>query len=729
MNLKSIFSLTSCICFAMAVNAQKLTSPNGNFVMNFSLSPEGAPVYELSYKDKPVIKPSTLGLELKKEDANKKTTFEWTERTDKDQLDAKTNLMTGFKIKDTSTSTFDETWSPVWGEEKEIRNNYNELAVTLDQPSNDRYMVIRFRLFNDGLGFRYEFPQQKNLNYFIIKEEHSQFAMAGDHTAFWIPGDYDTQEYDYTTSRLSEIRGKRGKMKDAITPNSSQYVFSPTGVQTALMMKTDDGLYINLHEAALVDYSCMHLNLDDKNMIFESWLTPDARGDKGHMQTPCVSPWRTVIASDDARNILAARVTLNLNEPCKIEDTSWIHPVKYVGVWWDMITGKGSWAYTDGVPSVKLGITDYKQTKPNGKHSANTENVKKYIDFAAAHGFDAVLVEGWNEGWEDWFGKTKDYVFDFVTPYPDFDVKELHRYAEGKGVKMMMHHETSSSVRNYERHMDKAYQFMVDNGYNSVKSGYVGDIIPRGEHHYGQWMVNHYLYAVTKAADYKIMVNAHEAVRPTGLCRTYPNLIGNESARGTEYESFGGNNVNHTTILPFTRLIGGPMDYTPGIFEMDCSKMNPTNNSRVRSTLARQLALYVTMYSPLQMAADIPENYERFIDAFQFIKDVAIDWDESRYLEAEPGEYITIARRAKGTDDWYVGCTAGYNGHKSDLKLDFLTPGKKYEAIIYADAKGTSWDNNPQAYTITKKKVTNKSKLKLTAGVGGGYAISIKEIK
>lgn len=726
MNLKSIFSLTSCICFAMAVNAQKLTSPDGNFVMNFSLSPEGAPVYELSYKDKPVIKPSTLGLELKKEDANKKTTFEWTERTDKDQLDAKTNLMTGFKIKDTSTSIFDETWSPVWGEEKEIRNNYNELAVTLDQPSNDRYIVIRFRLFNDGLGFRYEFPQQKNLNYFIIKEEHSQFAMAGDHTAFWIPGDYDTQEYDYTTSRLSEIRGK---MKDAITPNSSQYVFSPTGVQTALMMKTDDGLYINLHEAALVDYSCMHLNLDDKNMIFESWLTPDARGDKGHMQTPCVSPWRTVIASDDARNILAARVTLNLNEPCKIEDTSWIHPVKYVGVWWDMITGKGSWAYTDEVPSVKLGITDYKQTKPNGKHSANTENVKKYIDFAAAHGFDAVLVEGWNEGWEDWFGKTKDYVFDFVTPYPDFDVKELHRYAAGKGVKMMMHHETSSSVRNYERHMDKAYQFMVDNGYNSVKSGYVGDIIPRGEHHYGQWMVDHYLYAVKKAADYKIMVNAHEAVRPTGLCRTYPNLIGNESARGTEYESFGGSNVNHTTILPFTRLIGGPMDYTPGIFELDCSKMNPTNTSRVRSTLVRQLALYVTMYSPLQMAADIPENYERFMDAFQFIKDVAIDWDESRYLEAEPGEYITIARRAKGADDWYVGCTAGYNGHKSDLKLDFLTPGKKYEAIIYADAKGTSWDNNPQAYTITKKKVTNKSKLKLTAGVGGGYAISIKEIK
>lgn len=726
MNLKSIFTLTSFICCALMANAQKLTSPDGNLVMNFSLNQEGAPVYELFYKDKAVIKPSTLGLELKKEDANKKTSFEWTDRTDIDQLDAKTNLMTGFTISDTKNSTFNETWKPVWGEESEIVNHYNELAVTLNQASNDRHIIIRFRLFNDGLGFRYEFPQQKNLNYFIIKEEHSQFAMAGDHTAYWIPGDYDTQEYDYTISKLSEIRSK---MKEAITPNSSQYVFSPTGVQTALMMKTDDGLYINLHEAALVDYSCMHLNLDDKNMIFESWLTPDVNGDKGYMQTPCNSPWRTVIVSDDARNILASRITLNLNEPCKIEDTSWIHPVKYVGVWWDMITGKGSWAYTDEVPSVKLGITDYTKTKPNGKHSANTENVKKYIDFAAEHGFDAVLVEGWNQGWEDWFGKTKDYVFDFVTPYPDFDVEEIHKYASSKGVKMMMHHETSSSVRNYERHIDKAYQFMVDNGYNSVKSGYVGDIIPRGEHHYGQWMVNHYLYAVTKAADYKIMVNAHEAVRPTGLCRTYPNLIGNESARGTEYESFGGNKVYHTTILPFTRLIGGPMDYTPGIFEMDCSKMSPTNTSRVRSTLARQLALYVTMYSPLQMAADIPENYERFMDAFQFIKDVAIDWDESKYLEAEPGEYITIARRAKETDDWYVGCTAGYNGHKSDLKLDFLTPGKKYEAIIYADAKGTSWDNNPQGYTITKKKVTSKSSLKLTAGIGGGYAISIKEIK
>ena len=726
MNIKKSFALMAMCGFAFCASAQKLTSPDGNLVMNFSLNEQGAPVYDLTFKEKTVIKPSTLGLELKREDPEKKTDFEWTEMKDKAGVDKRANLMTGFKIKDTRTSTFDETWRPVWGEESEIRNHYNELEVTLDQPMNNRYIVIRFRLFNDGLGFRYEFPQQQNLNYFVIKEEHSQFAMSGDHTAFWIPGDYDTQEYDYTTSRLSEIRSK---MKEAVTPNSSQYVFSPTGVQTALMMKTDDGLYINLHEAALVDYSCMSLNLDDKNMVFESWLTPDAKGDKGYMQTPCNSPWRTVIVSDDARDILASRITLNLNEPCKIADPSWIHPVKYVGVWWDMITGRGTWAYTDDVYSVKLGETDYMQTKPNSKHSANTENVKRYIDFAAKHGFDAVLVEGWNQGWEDWFGKSKDYVFDFVTPYPDFDVQEIHRYAAGKGIEMMMHHETSSSVRNYERHMDKAYQFMVDNGYSSVKSGYVGDIIPRGEHHYGQWMVNHYLYAVTKAADYKIMVNAHEAVRPTGLCRTYPNLIGNESARGTEYESFGGSNVNHTTILPFTRLVGGPMDYTPGIFETDCSKMNPTNTSRVRSTLVRQLALYVTMYSPLQMAADVPENYERFMDAFQFIKDVPVDWQRTEYLEAEPGEYVTIARKDKHSNDWYVGCSAGYNGHESKLTLDFLDPDKKYEATIYADAKGTAWDNNPQAYTITKKKVTAKTKLNLKAGIGGGYAISIKEIK
>ena len=726
MNIRKNLSVVAMLFCALIMNAQKLTSPDGNLEMNFSLDGKGAPMYELSYKGKTVIKPSKLGLELKKEDANKHTDFEWKEVKDASTLDIKTNLYDGFKIEKTEITSFDETWKPVWGEEKEIRNHYNQLAVTLAQPKNNRYIIIEFRLFNDGLGFRYDFPQQPNLNYFIIKEERSQFAMTGDHKAFWIPGDYDTQEYDYTESRLSEIRGL---MKEAITPNSSQTPFSPTGVQTALMMKTDDGLYINLHEAALIDYACMHLNLDDKNMVFESWLTPDVNGDKGYMQTPCHTPWRTIIVSDDARDILASRITLNLNEPCKIEDTSWIKPVKYVGVWWEMITNKGSWAYTDDVASVKLGETDYTKTKPNGKHSANNENVKRYIDFAAEHGFDQVLVEGWNQGWEDWFGCSKDYVFDFITPYPDFDVKMLNEYAASKGVKLMMHHETSSSVRNYERHMDKAYQFMVDNGYNSVKSGYVGDIIPRGEYHYGQWMNNHYLHAVKKAADYKIMVNAHEAVRPTGICRTYPNLIGNESARGTEYESFGGSKVFHTTILPFTRQIGVPMDYTPGIFETDCSKVNPENTSRVRSTLVRQLALYVTMYSPLQMAADLPENYERFMDAFQFIKDVAIDWDESKYLEAEPGDYVTIARRAKGTNDWYVGCTADENGHQTKLALDFLEPGKKYEATIYADAKDASWDKNPQAYTITKKKVTNKTKLNLKAASGGGFAISIKEVK
>lgn len=585
-------------------------------------------------------------------------------------------------------------------------------------------MIIRFRLYDDGVGFRYEFPQQPNLNYFVIKEEHTQFAMAGDHKAFWIPGDYDTQEYSTVTSKLSEIRGK---MEAAITPNSSQTPFSPTGVQTSLMMKSDDGLYINIHEAALVDYACMHLNLDDKNMVFESWLTPDAIGDKGYMQAPCHSPWRTVMVSDDAREILASKLILNLNDPCVYEDVSWIKPVKYIGVWWEMITGKSSWAYTD-LPAVKLGETDYTQVKPNGKHAAHTEHVKKYIDFAAEHGFDQVLVEGWNIGWEDWFGKTKDYVFDFVTPYPDFDVQELNQYAASKGVKLMMHHETSASVRNYERHLDTAYKFMVENGYNAVKSGYVGNIIPRGEYHYGQWLVNHYLYAVKKAADYKIMVNAHEAVRPTGLCRTYPNLIGNESARGTEYEAFGGSNPDHTTILPFTRLMGGPMDYTPGIFEMRVSKANPDNHSFVHSTLARQLALYVTMYSPLQMAADMIENYEPYMDAFQFIKDVAVDWEDSRYLEAEPGDYITVARKAKGTNNWFIGCTADENGHRSNLTFEYLEPGKKYIATVYADAKDAHYEHNPQAYTIRKGILTNKSKLTLAAAPGGGYAISVIEV-
>lgn len=698
----SISLLLSVFCaFAFAAKAQTLQSPNGQLNAQFSLE-NGKPVYQLSYKGKTVIKPSKMGLELVND----------------------THLTRDFSIIDTKTAIFDETWTPVWGEEKSIRNHYNELAVTLLQKETERKMIIRFRLFNDGLGFRYEFPEQARFTNFVIKEERTQFAMNGNHTAFWIPGDYDTQEYDYTTSRLSEIRGL---MKQAVTPNASQTPFSDTGVQTALMMKSDDGLYINLHEAALIDYSCMHLELDDKNMIFESHLTPDAQGRKGYLQTPCTSPWRTVIVSDKAGDILLSRLTLNLNEPCKIEDTSWIKPVKYIGVWWEMITGKSSWAYSDA-PSVKLGVTDFAKLKPNGKHGATNENVRRHIDFAAKHGFSQVLVEGWNIGWEDWFGKSKDYVFDFVTPYPDFDIKALNEYAHGKGVKLMMHHETSGSVRNYERHMEKAYELMNKYGYNSVKSGYVGDIIPRGEHHYGQWLNNHYLYAIEKAAEHKIMVNAHEAVRPTGICRTYPNLIGNESARGTEYQAFGGSNANHTTILPFTRLIGGPMDYTPGIFEQDISKLNPDNHSHLNATIANQLALYVTMYSPLQMAADIPENYNRFPDAFQFIKDVAIDWDETRVLEAEPGEYITYARKAKGSNEWFIGNTNGHNGRESNISFDFLPKGKKYEATIYADAKNAHYKTNPQAYTIKKVKVNSKSKLTQFCAPGGGYAIHIKEL-
>ena len=705
-NMKAICIKLTCFLLVLfmssAAMAESITSPNGQLQLNFSVNSQGEPVYELFYKGKAVIKPSKLGLELKNDPG----------------------LMNGFTLADTQTSTFDETWEPVWGEVKQIRNHYNEMAVTLDQKAQDRNIIIRFRLFDDGLGFRYEFPLQKNLNYFVIKEERTQFAMTGDHKAFWIPGDYDTQEYDFTESKLSEICGL---MKSAITGNASQTQFSPTGVQTSLQMKTADGLYINLHEAALVDYSCMHLNLDDKNLIFESWLTPDAVGDKGYMQAPCKSPWRTVIVSDDARDILASKLTLNLNEPCAYEDVSWIKPVKYVGVWWEMIAGKSTWAYTDDLPSVKLGETDYSKTKPNGRHGANNENVKRYIDFAAAHGFDQVLVEGWNEGWEDWFGHSKDYVFDFVTPYPDFDVKMLNAYAKSKGVKLMMHHETSSSVRNYERHMDKAYRFMVDNGYNAVKSGYVGDIIPRGEHHYGQWMNNHYLYAVKKAADYKICVNGHEAVRPTGLCRTYPNLIGNESARGTEYEAFGGSKPFHTTLLPFNRLIGGPMDYTPGIFDTKLDFMGDLPHGQVQTTLAKQLALYVTLYSPLQMAADLVENYEKHMDAFQFIKDVAVDWDDSEYIEAEPGDYITVARKAKGTDNWFVGGITDENARTAGFTLDFLTPGKQYVAALYADGKDADYKENPTSYQIKKGIVTNKTKISVWEARSGGFALSLIE--
>ncbi|WP_298246223.1 glycoside hydrolase family 97 protein [uncultured Christiangramia sp.] len=697
----SIFSLLLLLVSGFTT-AQNLSSPNAELKMNFSLTDAGEPTYELTYKGKSVIKQSKLGLALKDSE----------------------DLLKNFEVENSSETSFDNTWKPVWGETKDIRNIYNQLQVELIQKDTDRKLILNFRLFDEGLGFRYEFPEQQNLTYFVIEEEHSQFAMAGDHTAFWLPGDYDSQEYDYTESKLSEISSK---FDTAVTGNASQEQFSNTGVQTSLMMKSSDGLYINLHEAALVDYSLMNLNLDEENLVFESWLTPDAVGNKGYIQTPAVSPWRTIMVSDEATEILASNLNLNLNEPNKLEDTSWIKPVKYIGVWWEMITGKSSWAYTDELPSVQLGKTDYSKTTANGKHAANTEHIKEYIDFAAEHGFDAVLVEGWNEGWEDWFGKSKDYVFDFVTPYPDFDVEAIHKYAQSKGVKMMMHHETSGAIRNYERHMDTAYQFMNKYDYPAVKSGYVGDIIPRGEHHYGQWAINHFLYAVTKAADYKIMVNAHEAVRPTGLRRTYPNLIGNESARGTEFQAFGGSKPNHVTVLPFTRLIGGPMDYTPGIFEMDISKLNPDNNSHVNSTLANQLAMYVTMYSPLQMAADLPENYMRFPDAFQFIKDVALDWDESEYLEAEPGDYITVARKAKGTSNWFVGNVNGEKTRTSKIEFDFLDKGKTYIATIYADAADAHYKTNPQAYEIKKYRVNSKSRLSQQSAPGGGFAISIME--
>ena len=714
--MRKIFLLLSIAFLSGTLFAQDLKSPNGELEMNFSLNEAGTPIYSLKYKGQTVVKPSQLGLELVGTEQ-----AEFGTEINKEK-DPQTSLYDGFDIADVQTSTFNETWEPVWGETKEIQNHYNEMAVTLNQKATDRNMVLRFRLFDDGLGFRYEFPRQENLVYFKVKEELTQFAMTGDHMAFWLSGDYDTQEYDYNTSRLSEIRGINEAGRE---DNISQTGFSDTGVQTSLQLKTDDGIYINLHEAALINYGAMHLDLDDRNLVFQSWVTPNTDGTKGNLQAPCSIPWRTIIVSDDARDILASDITLNLNEPSKIEDTSWIKPMKYIGVWWEMITGKSQWSYTNDLPSVELGVTDYSTVKPHGQHGATTENVKKYIDYAAKHGFDGVLVEGWNIGWEDWFGNSKDYVFDFQTPYPDFDIDEVYSYAKGKGVKMIMHHETSSSIRNYERHMDAAYALMNKYEYPAVKSGYVGHILPNGENHYSQWTNNHYQYAIEKAADYKIMVNAHEAVRPTGICRTWPNLIGNESARGTEYEAFGGNNPNHVTILPFTRLLGGPMDYTPGVFEMDISKINPDNHSHCNSTLANQLALYVTMSSPLQMAADLPENYDRFLDAFQFIKDVALDWDESIYLEAEPGEYVTVARKAKGTDNWFVGNTTGNHPFESKVSFDFLDEGKQYIATIYADGSDADYKTNPQSYSIKKFVVNSKSKLKQKTALAGGYAISI----
>ncbi len=714
---KVLIVLLLCSVMAMAQgesegNSNKwetAASPNGKVVVRFGID-NGRPYYTVQYDTKDVIKKSFLGLELAKDKHASKGMKE-------------TSLMDGFELMQTIKTSHDDTWKPVWGETEKIRNHYNQMLVHLLQPETNRKIMICFRVYDDGVGFRYVLPQQKELNYFVIKEEHTQFAMAGDHKAWWLPDDYDTQEQETQESKLSEIRSRFRKAVN--WGNSSVSVFSDTGVQTSLQMKSKDGLYINLHEAACVNYPTMHLNLDDKNMVFESWLTPDATGMKGYMQTPCETPWRTILVSDDARDMLSSNLILNLNEPCKIEDTSWIHPTKYIGVWWEMIVGKNSWNYTDEFPSVQLGITDYSKAKPNGKHGATTENVKKYIDFAAENGIDQVLVEGWNIGWEDWFGHSKDYVFDFVTPYPDFDIDYLNKYAHEKGVKLMMHHETSSSTQNYERHLEAAFNLMNKYGYDAVKTGYVGDIIPRGDHHFSQSTNNHYMHVIEEAAKHHIMVNAHEAVRPTGLCRTYPNMIGNESARGTEYEAFGGSRPDHTVILPFTRLQGGPMDYTPGILETQLKTWS-NNQNYVHTTLVGQLALYVTMYSPLQMAADLPENYKRFNDAFQFIKDVPCDWSQSIYLEAEPADYITVARQDKNSNDWYIGGKCDENGHKSVLKLDFLDKDYVYDCTIYADAKNADYKNNPKAYKITHRKVKKGDVLKLTMAPGGGFAISLE---
>ena len=701
--------LFSALLLPLSVAAQTVSSPNGAINVSFSLADGGRPTYEMTYKGRPVVKPSHLGLELAK-DKHATKGF------------AETSLMDGFTESHSEVSSFDETWKPVWGETATIRNHYNELLVSLSQDHTGRQMNIRFRVYDDGMGLRYEFPQQDSLVYFIVKEEHTQFAMTGDHTAWWLPGDYDTQEQETQESRLSEIRAR---FHDAVNwSNSSVANFSETGVQTSLQMKSQDGLYINIHEAALVNYPAMHLNLDDKHMVFESWLTPDATGNKAYVQVPFNTPWRTVMVSDDARDMLSSNLILNLNEPCKIEDTSWIHSTKYCGVWWEMIVGKSSWNYTDDLPSVDIYKVDWKHVRPNGRHAANTENVKRYIDFAAKNGLQEVLVEGWNIGWEDWANRWKWDVFDFVTPYPDFDIQYLNEYAHSKGVKLMMHHETSSSTINYERHLEDALNLMNRYGYDAVKTGYVGDIIPRGDFHFSQSMVNHYQYVVEQAAKHHVMVNGHEAVRPTGLCRTWPNLVGNESARGTEYEAFSGSAPSHTVILPFTRLQGGPMDYTPGILETQLSTWSD-NPSWVRTTLCGQLALYLTMYSPLQMAADLPENYEKYDDAFQFIRDVATDWDDSRYLEAEPARYITVARKAKGTDRWFIGGKCNEDGHQSDLRLDFLDKGKKYVCTVYADAKDADYEKNPKAYTISRRTVKQGDRLRLKMAPGGGFAVSL----
>lgn len=725
MMLVALAGAVSCNPEAELTEVASLQSPDGQLSMSCTLSENGTPHYALKYGERDVILPSGLGFELRGSLKAEKMIYT-DDHIVKIDNEKPFSLHDGFEVVGVAVDSLDETWEPVWGEESEIRNHYNELLVSLKQEGTGILMDIRFRLFDDGLGFRYEFPYQDDFSYFVIKEEMTEFAMAADHRALWIPGDYDTQEYEYTESRLTEISSLFEK---AVCGNSSQTLFSKNGVQTSLQMMSDDGLYINIHEAALVDYPCMHLLLHPSTLTFRSHLTPDAQGWKGNLQTPCKTPWRTIQVTDSAVKMLASRLVLNLNEPCAYEDVSWIKPVKYIGVWWEMISGKGTWAYTDDYSSVKLGETDYAASTPNGRHSANNENVRRYIDFAAKHGFDQVLVEGWNIGWEDWANCNKDYVFDFQTPYPDFDIKALNDYAHSKGVRLLMHHESSSSVRNYERHLEAAYDLMDKYGYNSVKSGYVGDILPLGMHHYSQWMINHYLYCVTEAAKHHIMVNAHEAVRPTGLCRTYPNLIGNESARGTEYQAFGGTQPHHVTVLPFTRLNGGPMDYTPGIFVQDLAKVTDgRNDSYVNATIANQLALYVTMYSPLQMAADYPEHYEQFMDAFQFIKDVDIDWVRSEYLLAEPGDYIVIARKGKKNGQWFAGGVTDEEARTLDVPMSFLDNGKSYKVTIYADAEDAHFKTNPQAYVISSQVVTSEDVIPMFMAPGGGFAMEFEEV-
>ena len=701
--MKKLLTLLGVLGMSVAAWAQTLNSPDGNLKLTFGLSAEKTPVYSLEYKDKQVVKESKMGFVLKP------------------ALDFSKN----FSVVDTEFSESTSTWNPVLGQYREIEDNHKEMLVELKQEKTGWLLNIRFRLFDDGLGFRYEFPIQGNLRHFTLVEELTEFCLAGDHKAFWIPADYDTNEFPITTSKLSEVAGLIDKVREE--PLAAKAPTPGLAVQTPLMLKSDDGLYINIHEAALVNYPAMCLNLDDKNFVMSSHLTPDKNGNKGFIQTGSVTPWRTLVVSDDARDILASSLILNLNEPCKLEDTSWIKPTKYVGVWWEYFVGGGStWSYTD-CQDIVIGQTDYTKLKPHGHHGANTAHVKEYIDFAAENGMDAVLVEGWNEGWEANFAYIKEYIYSFTKPYPDFDVEELQRYAASKGVKIIMHHETTSSVADYERQLHDAFRFMKKYGYDAVKTGYVGPIIPRSEHHDGQWMVNHYNYVAKTAADYKIMVNSHEAVRPTGMCRTYPNWIAQESARGTEFESFNGNNPDHTTILPFTRLMGGPMDYTPGIFEGDLSVYG-SNKAKLSTTLVKQLALYVTMYSPLQMAADLIENYRKYPDAFQFIKDVAADWDNTYILEAEPGDYITIARKAKGVNEWFVGGITDENAREAVIDFSFLPAGKKYVATIYADGKKADWRTNPKDYVITTRKVTSKTTLKQRLAPSGGVAISIKEL-